>query len=115
MMKKKIYFYNRKYPEYDIKQIKVNDEEYLVRKGWKSLNGVIVNYDICCMKEIEEEHFISLYSPYEDKDIYIHDTTLGSELVFSYNKKIIEQWRKEDIEFLKHKLEKRIKLLEEIE
>jgi len=113
-MKKIIYYYTRKYPEYELEKIPVNDEEYLVRKGWKSLNGIIANYDICCMKKCDEEHFISLYSPYEDKEIYIHDDTFGNELVFSYNKKLITQWRNEDIDFTIHKLEKRLNNLKEI-
>jgi uncharacterized lipoprotein YddW (UPF0748 family) len=112
-MNKKIYYYNRKYPEFDIKEIIVNDEELLVRKDWQSLNGIISNYDICCMKPSEEEYFISLYSPYEDKEIYIHDTTIGNELAFSYNKKLLQQWRNEDIEYTIHKLTKRIKALKE--
>lgn len=112
-MNKKIYYYNRKYPEFDIKEITVNDEELLVRKDWQGLNGIIANYDICCMKPSEEEYFISLYSPYEDKEIYIHDTTLKSELAFSYNKELLQQWRNEDIECTIHKLEKRLKELKE--
>ncbi len=113
-MKKVIYYYNRKYPEYDIEKIQVNDEEYLVRKDWKSLSGILANYDISCMLPSEDEHFISLYCPYEDKEMYIHDTTLGNELAFSYNKKLITQWRNEDIEYTIHKLEKRLNNLKEI-
>lgn len=107
-MKKTIYYYNRKYPEYAITEIPVNDEEFLVRSDWKSLSGVLANYDICCMRPCKEERFISLYSPYEDKDIYVHDTTLGNELIFSYNKELITQWREDDIEHTIHKLEKRL-------
>lgn len=113
-MKKIIYYYNRKYPEYDIEKIPVNDEEYLVRKGWKALNGIIANYDICCGQLSETENFISLYCPYEDKEMYIHDTTLGNELAFSYNKELITQWRNEDIEYTIHKLKKRLKKLKKV-
>lgn len=110
---KKIYYYNRKYPEFDITEIIVNDEELLVRKDWQGLNGIIANYDICCMKPSKEEYFISLYTPYEDEEIHIHDTTTGCELAFSYNKELLQQWRNEDIKSTIHKLEKRLKELKD--
>lgn len=112
-MKKIIYYYNRKYPEYDIEKIPVNYEEYLLCKEHKTLNGVYANYDINCSCKCEQEYFISLYSPYEDKEIYSHDNTFGNELVFSYNKELIRQWRNEDIELLIHTLNKRLKYLKE--
>ena len=111
-MKKVMYYYNRKYPEYELEKVPVSDEEYLIRKGWKILNGIIANYDICNMRKCEEEHFITLYSTY-DEEIYIHDNTFGNELVFSHNKERITQWRNEDIENTIHKLEERLNNLKE--
>lgn len=110
-MKKIIYYYNRKYPEYDIEKIPVNYEEYLVGKEYKILHGIYANYDINYNCIRNQEYFISLYSPYEDKEIYSHDNSFGNELVFSYNKELIKQWRNEDIELLIHTLEKRLKCL----
>lgn len=112
-MNKIIYCYNRKYPEYDIEKIPVNYEEYLLCKGHKTLNGIYTNYDINCGCKCKQEYFVSLYSPYENEEIYSHDNTFGSELVFSYNKELIRQWRSEDIELLIYTLNKRLKCLKE--
>lgn len=106
-----MYYYNRKYPEYDLEKVPVNDEQYIINSENKYLDGIYANYDISCMQRCEEEYFISLYSPYEDKEIYVHDTSLGNELVFSYNKELIKGWRDGDIENTIHKLEKRLNKL----
>ena len=112
-MRKIIFYYNRKYPEYDINKIPVNYEQFTINKYDKWLNGIYANYDICTMQTSKTEYFISLYSPYEDKDIYIHENTFNNELAFSYNKKLINEWRNEDISNTIHKLEERLKELKE--
>ena len=110
-MKKIMYYYNRKCPEYEIEKVPVNYEQYIVNKYDKVLDGIYANYDISSMQRCETEYFISLYSPYEDNEIYIHDTTLHNELAFSYNKELINEWRNEDINNTIHYLEKRLKRL----
>lgn len=110
-MNKEIFYYNRKYPEYEITKINVNSEEHIVGKDYKYLNGIYVNYDISCLVPSENEYFISLYSPYEDDDIYIYETTFKSELAFSYNLELLNQWRNSDIEHSINQLEKRLKQL----
>ena len=110
-MNKEMYFYNRKFPEYEITKIIVNSEDYLVSKDFKTLYAIHTNYDISCLIPSETEYYISLYQPYEDKEIYVHDNTFGNELIFSYNQELINEWRKEDIELQIHRLEERLKKL----
>lgn len=110
-MNKEMYFYNRKFPEREITKIIVNSEELLVWKDCKQLSGIYTNYYIACLMPSENEYYISLYSPYEDEEIYVHDNTFGHELIFSYNQELINEWRNEDIELEIHKLEKRLKEL----
>ena len=66
-----MYFYNRKYPEHEITKIIVNNEELLVWKDCKRISGIFTNYDICCLMPSEHEHYISLYNPYEDEEIFL--------------------------------------------
>jgi hypothetical protein len=111
-MNKEMYFYNRKFPEYEITKIIVNSEELLVWKDYQEINGIYTNYDISCLIPSDTEHYISLYKPYEDDEIYVHENTFRNELIFSYNKELINEWRNEDIKLQIHKLEKRINILE---
>lgn len=106
--KKIIYYYNRKYPEYDIEKVPVNYEQFIVNKYDKFLDGIYVNYDISTMQKCDTEHFISLCSPYEDKEVYIHENTLRNELAFSYDKELLNNWRNDDIERTIYFLEKRL-------
>ena len=109
---KKIYFYNRKYPEYEIKEIKVKDEQYYVNSRNKVLSGIYAKYDINCYCKSETEHLISLCQPYEDEGIYVHDIgEINRELVFSYNLDTLKEWREEDIDNTIHKLENRLRKL----
>lgn len=112
-MNKEIYYYNRKYPEYKITKISVNSEEHTIGKDYDYLSGIYANYDISCLAPIANEHFISLYSPYEDDEIYIHETTFKSELAFSYNLELLNQWRNDDIEHNIIQLKIRLKQLKE--
>lgn len=112
-MNKEMYFYNRKYPEHEITKIIVNSEELLVWKDYQIINAIYTNYDISCLMPSEIEHYISLYQPYEDEEIYIHENTFHNELVFCYNFNLINEWRNEDIKLEIHKLEKRLKQLKD--
>jgi hypothetical protein len=60
------------------------------------------------MQKCDTEHFISLCSPYEDKEVYIHENTLRNELAFSYDKELLNNWRNDDIERTIYFLEKRL-------
>lgn len=113
-MNKEMYFYNRKYPEHKIEKIIVNSEELLVWKDYQQISAIYTNYDIACYMPSEYEHYISLYKPYEDDEIYSHDNSLGNELIFSYNQELINEWRNEDIKLEIHRLEKRLKKLKEV-
>ena len=108
-----MYYYNRKFPEYDMEKVPVNYEQFLVTKYDKVLDGIYANYDLSFQRTSNTEYFISLYSPYEDKDIYIHENTLKNELAFSYNKELLSEWRKEDIERNIYCLERRLKHLKD--
>ena len=110
-MNKEIYFYNRKYPEHEIIKIIVNDEELIISKDYKRISGIYTNYDISCLMPSENEYYISLYNPYEDEEILIHENTFHNELVFCYNFDLINEWRNEDIKLEIHKLEKKLKEL----
>ena len=110
-MSREMYFYNRKFPEYEITKIIVNSEELLVWKDYQEISGIYTNYDISCYKPSETEHYILLHKPYEDVEIYVHENTFGNDLIFSYNKELINEWRNEDIELQIHKLEKRLNML----
>lgn len=110
-MNKEMYFYNRKFPEYEITKIIVNSEELLVWKEYQQISAIHTNYDISCLIPSETEHYISLYQPYDDEEIYVHDNTFGNELIFSYNKELINEWRNEDIKTQINRLEERLKKL----
>lgn len=112
-MNKEMYFYNRKYPEHEITKIIVNDAELIISKAYKRISGIYTNYDISCLMPSENEHYISLYNPYEDEEILIHENTFCNELAFSYNFDLINEWRNEDIKSEIHKLEKRLKALKD--
>ena len=112
-MNKEMYFYNRKYPEHEIIKIIVNDEELIISKDYKRICGIYTNYDISCLMPSENEYYISLYNPYEDKEIFIHENTFHNELAFCYNFDLINEWRNGDIKFEIHKLEKRLKALKD--
>ena len=112
-MNKEMYFYNRKYPEHEIIKIIVNDEELIISKDYKRISGIYTNYDISCLMPSENEYYISLYNPYEDEEILIHENTFHNELVFCYNFDLINEWRIDDIKLEIHKLEKRLKALKD--
>ena len=110
---KKIYYYNRKYPEFGIKGIEVKDEEYQVNSKDKWLVGIYSDYDIEWCHTVEgAAYFISLYSPYNEEGIYVHDNTVGNELVFSYDLDKIIDWINGDIEIQEAKLRIRLERLE---
>lgn len=111
MNAKEMYFYSRKYPEYQIEKIIVNSEDYLVSKDSKTLYAIHTNYDISMLTIRETDCYIPLYQPYEDEEIYVHENTFGNELIFSYNQELINEWRNKDIKTLTHKLEERLKVL----
>lgn len=114
---KTIYCYNRKYPEGELKKIKVNSEQFIVGKNYKYLDGIFANYDINLNSSKSEiEFFYSLCNYYDEEKIYSYQNTLGNEIIFSYDLKLIKQWRNKDINKTIETLEKRLdELKEEVE
>lgn len=109
---KTIYCYNRKYPEGELKKIKVNSEQFIVGKNYKCLDGIFTNYDINLNSSKSEiEFFYSLCNYYDEEKIYSYQNTLGNEIIFSYDLKLIKQWRNKDINKTIETLEKRLKEL----
>ena len=83
-MSKEIYFYNRKYPEYEIIKIIVNDEELIISKDYKKISGIYTNYDISCLMPSENEYYI------QGSDHYLIPKDVFKEL---FNE--MENWKEE--------------------
>lgn len=110
---KKIYYYNKTYPEYGLQELEVKDELYLVGKDIKVLQYIAVDYDIHTDKKAEDM-WINIYAPYEDEEIYQYDCNggIGSHYIMSYNKEKINDWYKDDFNSKKKYLEERLKRFE---
>lgn len=106
---KKIYYYNQRYPEYGIKQVEVKDELYLIGKDIKALEYIVVDYNIELDRKAEYI-WISVYSPYEDEEIYVHDNNEGfnAHYIMSYNKEKLLEWWKDNFNNQKELLEERL-------
>lgn len=66
---KRVYYYLRKYPEYGIKDFEIKD--------------------VIEMEYKDEDKWISVYQPYEDEDILVHDkshTLYGFDYILSFDK-----------------------------
>lgn len=109
---KKIYYYNRKYPEYEIKEMEVLDELYIKGKDTEYLYAITSMWSIDMDCEEDWDRIYHVYTPCDDGEILIHDSNLGNEIAMSFNKKIIEEWHEEDCQSLQHKLQERLKKLE---
>ena len=105
---KKAYYYNRKFPEYPIREFNISDISYVVSKKEKWLYCLESTWNIEMDCEQDWIKPYRVYAPYEDKDILIYETNRETEYAISFNKKTIEEWHKEDCKYLKHKLQDRL-------
>lgn len=113
--KKKVYYFNRLYPEYGIKEIQIKDILYLVGKKIKIIEYLIADYDIE-MECKDNDRWISVYCPYEDEEILVHDNSrskYGNDIIMSFNKEKIEQWYKNCYDVQYKKIKDRLKRFEE--
>lgn len=109
---KKVYYYSRLYPEYGIKSFYAKDLLYLKGKNIKILEYLVSEFDISTEQVSEEDDFwISVYSPYEDEDIFVHDkphSAYGSDYIMSFNKEKLKEWFEITCNSQKEKLENRL-------
>jgi len=113
---KKIYYYNRLYPEYGIKSFNVLDELYLVGKKVRVLQYLVANYDI--ERDIKDSRrWINIYSPFDDEEIFAYDkshTRYGCDCILSFNKEKLTKRFKESFLYQKEHLSKRLQKFDEI-
>lgn len=110
---KKIYCYNKKFPEYAIKEMIINDEEYICNSKTKYLTGIYTNSDLYSEGKTETERYYSIYNIYEDEEIFVHDISAQNQIIFSYNKNKLVDMRNKSIKNIINSLEERLTKLKE--
>ena len=107
-MKKKIYYYNPRYPEYGIKSFNVIDEVFVVSERYKYLYSLTTFYNL----NYEEYDNIqnTLYISYQDeKGIMRYENQPRGLIYLSYDKKLLMESYKKDFYYEIDKLRKRFK------
>lgn len=109
---KKIYYYGN--PIYGLNELEVKDELYLKGESIEPvLEYIVSDYDIE-MRKFAENRWISVYAPYNDEEIYVHDTMFGKHIIMSYNKEKITEWYKEALEEKRKSLNKELEELKKL-
>lgn len=107
-MKKKIYYYNPRYPEYGIRSFKVIDEVFVVSERYKYLYALTTFYNLNYEKYDEIQH--TLYISYqEDNGIMRYEEQPLRLIYMSYDKKILTERYKGDFIYERDKLRSRLK------
>jgi len=115
-MRKVIYYYSSRYPEYPIEEVPVKDLGYhTTRGGTKWLTTIYTEYNIntgMLDKDCEYWHSIIIY-PTDDPKIFYHETEFPTRYIFSPDKRILEARRQEDIKYQLKQLKGRLEKLED--
>lgn len=107
-MKKKIYYYNTRYPEYGIKSFNVIDEVFVVSKRYKYLYALTTYYRLDYEDYDSIEH--TLYITYqEDNGIMRYENPPRGLIYLSYDKKLLMERYKKDFYYEIDKLRSRLK------
>lgn len=107
----KIYYYNSKFPEHGLNAMEVTDIQYTVRKNYKYMSGILSTYNINLECKEVYENIYNIYTPYEDKEIYVYDNHFGNQIIMSFNKELVQKWYYEDCKTTKTLLLRRLKKL----
>ncbi len=105
-----LYYYNRKMPD-KLNKVEVIDILYLTGKNIKSIQYVVTKYNIeYARKKTKEDYWFSVYTPYEDEEIFVHE---GQFFTFeaSFNKEKITKRFEEQRKYKIKDLEQYLKQL----
>lgn len=115
-----IYYYNAKYPYYGIDELEVKEELYLISsKGFKAkilgVQYLVSDYNLSygAKNKTEYENWISVYTSYDDEEIFRHDEN-NSYYLMSYNKDKLSELYKQTVRSKEEVLRKDLNKIEEL-
>lgn len=108
-MKKNIYYYNSKFPEYGINKFIVLDEYYEINgKGNKWLVWLETKYDVNTNRNAFKWE-MRICMDYDNDKIMYHNNVLGNQIVLSYDREALKELWLENLKrtegYLKNRME----------
>lgn len=114
-MRKVIYYYSEKFPEYPIEEIPIKDiSYYITMSGTKWLSTIYTTYNIATGQldeDLDYWHSIQLY-PTNDRRVFTYESGLAHYL-FSTDARLLESRRQQDIKYQLKRLKERVEKLED--